>query len=157
MPFSWPFALRGLACTLVLCCGAVVFGAGVTACGTDAEGVDACRKLESVRCERATGCNISLATPAHEGAPDDDVAACKRFYDDACLHGLVSQKNPGAVEVDACLAAIKDGTCDVVRSPGSDPACAFLQEPAPVIDAGSDAGASTDASLEEWLDGASPF
>lgn len=158
MPFSWPLAPRGFVWALALGAGALLLGGAVAACGTDAEGVDSCRILESARCDRANGCAISLAKPAHEGAPDRDVSACKRFYHDACLHGLVSQTDPGAIEVEACRVAIESGTCDVVKEPALDPACYFLTETPPVVDAGSDADAG-DAStgLDELLGDASPF
>src|SRR5215472_12403700 len=49
-----------------------------SACGTDAVGIESCRKVEEARCRQAPGCNISLATPVHQG---DDVEACIRYYD----------------------------------------------------------------------------
>jgi hypothetical protein len=155
MPFSWSLA----AGIFSVSASALLLGGVVTACGTDAEGIDSCRKLENARCERAPGCNIPLAVPPHEGAPDTDVAACKRYYNDACLHGLVSEKDPGEVEIEACRVAIQNGTCDVVTTPSIDPACAFLDESPPVTDAGSDADADaeSDASLAEQLGDASPF
>ena len=156
MPFSWSFAARGSACALALGAGALLLGGAVAACGTDAEGVESCRTLESARCDRAPGCGLSLDKPAHERAPDEDVAACKRFYRDACLHGLVSQTDPGAIEVEACRVAIQDGGCDVVAVPALDPACFFLTETPPVRDAGSDA-ADADAASGFQLGDASPF
>jgi hypothetical protein len=107
------------------------------ACGTDAGGVGSCRQVEEARCRAALGCNISLATPVHNG---DDVAACIRFYDDACLHGL-EVADPGALEVNQCVALIGnpagDGgqkNCDIVANPQNYPACAWLS-PSPT-DAG---------------------
>lgn len=147
-----------LACALATLVAVLVTGA-VSACGTDAVGIDSCRKLENARCEKAPECGISLAKPPHEGAPEDDVTACKRYYKDACLHGLPSGKDPGELEVDACVAAIREGSCDVVRTPSLAPACVFLLEEPIVEDAGSDA-ADPDAESSGALDAlgdASPF
>lgn len=128
---------------------------GLAACGTDAAGIDSCRTLEAARCERAASCEISLANPPHEGAPEKDVAACKRFYRDACLHGLVSQAEPGELEVEACRAAIETGSCEIVRDPTLARECVFLLEEPPV-ETPDDAGADG-ADLTEQLDGQSPF
>lgn len=122
------------------------------ACGTEPVGVDACRRIEHVRCESAAACGIDLSMPVHRGdSPASDVNACKRYYDDACLHGLATTKEPGNVAVQACIDAIITGSCDVVRTPESDPACAFLippAAPAPApVDAGTDATITVDAGL----------
>src|SRR5262249_8311596 len=102
------------------------------ACGTDAVGVESCRTIEKTRCENAPRCGIDLTKPRHEGSsPDDHVAACARFYDDACLHGLAAPTDPGAVAVQACVDAINAGDCTVVKNPETHPACAFLVPPAP--------------------------
>ena len=160
MPLSGLGSSRGFAYALAVGLVVLVTAGAVAACGTDAEGIDSCRQLENARCDRAPGCGISLANPPHEGAPDSDVDACKRYYKDACLHGLVSRKDPGDVEVEACEAAIRNGSCDVVKVPSTDPACVFLLEAPPSDDAGTDpdAGdAGTDASALENLADASPF
>lgn len=122
--------------------------AGAFACGTQPVGVDACRKIEGARCENAKSCGIDLSTPVHRrdsptpaGQDQQDVGACKRFYEDACLHGLVTTVDPGAVATQACVDAI-NGTqdCDVVKSPEKTPACAFLLPPAaPAAAAAADA------------------
>lgn len=107
------------------------------ACGTDAIGVDACQKIEKTRCENAPSCGLSLADPVHRGSSaEDDVRACIRYYDDACLHGLAAASEPGSVAVQACVDAINAGDCTVVKSPEVHPACSFLGTSA---DAGSDA------------------
>jgi hypothetical protein len=71
-------------------------------CGTDAVGVDACRDVELARCEAAQYCGTI-----------DDVAACRRFYRDHCLHGLRKGiETPPEDEVNACVEAIKKaGQC----------------------------------------------
>src|SRR5262245_8818976 len=102
------------------------------ACGTDPVGVDSCRRIEHARCENAPGCGINLDRPVHNGdSPERNVAACNRYYDDACLQRLAVASDPGAVAVDACVQAIHTGSCDVVKKPESHPACAFLAPPPP--------------------------
>ncbi|MFO0666519.1 MAG: hypothetical protein U0174_21370 [Polyangiaceae bacterium] len=127
--------------------------AASAACGSDAVATEPCRRIEEVRCERAAACGIDLGRVPHElsRTPQNDIDACKRFYRDACLHGLTSQVDPGAPATDACIAALKTGSCSVVLKPGTAPACAFLNQPPPdagtaVVDAGSDvvADAATD-------------
>lgn len=124
--------------------GALV-GVALTAsplgCGTEAVGVETCRQVESARCRRGPDCALDLSKPPHEG---DDVTACIRYYDDACLHGLASKNDPGGPQVAACVEAIQtDTTCTVVRQPESHPSCAFLvplptETPPPTVDAGTD-------------------
>lgn len=117
------------------------------ACGTEPVGVDSCRRIEHARCENAPACGINLERPVHNGdSPERNVAACNRFYDDACLHGLAVSADPGAVAVDACIEAIHTGNCDVVKKPESHPSCSFLAPPppppapapAPAVDAATD-------------------
>lgn len=133
--------MRALVALVALASAGIV----VLACGTEAVGVDACKRIEHVRCESAAACGIDLGTPVHRGdSPASDVNACKRFYDDACLHGLATTKEPGNVVVQSCIDAIITGTCDVVREPESDPACAFLIPPVVVPPVATDA--SVDAS-----------
>lgn len=119
------------------------------ACGTEPVGVESCRKIEKVRCESAAACGIDLTRPVHVGeGPKADVAACIRYYDEQCLHGLVAPVDPGPQAVDACVDAIIHGDCGVVRSPEMDPACSFLvppPEPAPPPPA-PDAGVVGDAA-----------
>jgi hypothetical protein len=114
--------------------GLVLLGlASALACGTEPVGVDSCRKIEDARCENAMSCGIDLSKPVHRGdTPSQDVGACKRFYEDACLHGLAAPTDPGAVAVQACVDAINNTPdCDVVKNPEKSPACAFLIPPAP--------------------------
>jgi hypothetical protein len=116
------------------------------ACGTDATGVEACRTIETTRCQEAPGCGISLGDPVHVG---DDVDACIRFYHDACLHGLESS-DPGPAKVTACKNAIANTSlpnhCDIVAAPEIADDCQWLAPPPPPPDAGSDAPAAADAS-----------
>ena len=110
----------------------------VGGCGTDAVGTDACRKIEQTRCRKAASCP-DLGLHGSVG-----VEECVQYSRDRCLHGL-GVADPGPPAVDACVAAIAQATsCDIVASPETAPACAFLM-PTPVVDAGTDA-ASEDAT-----------
>lgn len=131
---------------------ALTAAASSTACGTEPVGVEACRKIERVRCESAPACGIDLSRPVHSGdMPTSDVAACIRYYDEQCLHGLVVTKEPSPQAVDACVDAIITGDCSVVKEPESHEDCAFLVPPEPVVvvvDAEADAEATTDAAAD---------
>jgi hypothetical protein len=117
--------------------GRLAIGAGITlasACGTDAVGVETCRRIETARCDAAEACGeISNA------------AACERFYRDQCLHGL-SVPEPSERQVDACTRALEavaecarsedtsedcENACDAVTNPERLSACAFLAEEEP--------------------------
>lgn len=78
------------------------FGLTAGGCGTTAVGVDACRDIETARCEAAQYCGRI-----------DDVAACQRFYRDHCLHGLAKGvETPTDDQVDACVQTIeRAGQC----------------------------------------------
>ena len=102
-------------------------------CGTDAVDVDACRRIEYIRCEQGPRC---------PGLGVSDVESCKRFYRDQCLHGLAGI-SPRTQDLDDCVTAIQTGTCDVVEKPETAEACTFLI-PAPEETAGS-GGASGSA------------
>ena len=106
----------------------VVSGAG---CGTNAQAVDECRDIEQARCEAGEPCGLV-----------DDVDACKRFYRDHCLHGMVVE-SPGQAQVDACVSAIEAAgasmECDVVLYPERTAECSFLSPSPPP--AGGDGGA----------------
>jgi hypothetical protein len=99
----------------------------VAGCGTDATGVDQCRQIEAARCRAAAACPAIRLTPpyATSGSSADE---CVRFYDTACLHGLENGP-PKPEDVDQCVSAIDHGTCDVVQTPESTPACAWLVPP----------------------------
>ncbi len=132
--------------TLVVALVAAVSAAivGLTpACGTDPVGVESCQKIEKVRCESAQACGISLARPEHPGSSEkDNVAACIRYYDEQCLHGLAITKDPGGPVVDACVNAIIAGDCAIVKAPQTSPACSFLA-PELFADASTDAADAT--------------
>ena len=105
---------------------AFVGATSLAACGTEAIGIDACRRVEEARCKRAQGCGIDLTSPPHTGAPGSDVEACVLYYRDACLHGLVRTAEPSAAEVNACVARIENGTCDATVTPALTSECAWL-------------------------------
>lgn len=114
--------------------------AGVVACGQGPVGVDACTQVEHARCYWIEQCyadaaNFGLPTPrSNSTSPVDD---CFRFYDDACLHGLVSNVTPTTAQVTTCVSAIQQATdCTIVQNPETADACAFL-----LADAGLDADA----------------
>jgi hypothetical protein len=124
-PCRWVF-------TLATCALAGVFGAA--ACGTDASGPDACRKIEQARCRRAGAACPELGLQGTTG-----VEECVQYARDRCLHGL-AVADPGQPAVDACVSAIEQAaTCDIVATPEVAPACAFLKPIPDPVDAGSDA------------------
>lgn len=122
------------------------------ACGSEAVAIEPCRRIEEVRCERAAACGIDLGRVPHEKerTPENDIAACKRFYRDACLHGLTSQSDPGGPAVDACVATLKTASCPVVLKPGTAAACSFLNQAPP--DAGTAAVDATAAATDAASD-----
>ena len=122
-------------------------GAGLsTGCGNDAVGVDSCRAIEAERCRWVVACNIDVGPRrADSTSPVDD---CVRYYNDECLHGLtLATSDPSNTQTQACVDAIHAATsCDIVVTPESSPACAFLK---PSADAGTaDAAAVVDAATE---------
>jgi len=117
------------------------------ACGTSPVGVEACKKIEKVRCESAQACGLDLKRPVHErdDEPVSNVAACIRYYDDQCLHGIVAPDEPNPQDVDACVNAIITGDCAIVKTPEISPSCKFLIPPARAAAA---ADAATEAAAE---------
>lgn len=133
---------------MALALGAMAGLVALVACGTNPVGVDACVKIEHARCESAPACGIELDRPLHSGSkPENAVAACERFYDDQCLHGLVVTTEPSPQAVDACVNAINTSDCSVVSKPELHPACSFLVPPT-----AAPADAGTDASVADAAD-----
>jgi hypothetical protein len=125
-----PVPLGRFAAGVIFLTVVVLAIAGSAACGTSPVGVEACRKIEKVRCESAQACGINLEKPVHEGdSAEQNVAACIRYYDDQCLHGIVAAKEPAPQAVDACVQAIITSDCAVVKSPETHKDCAFLIPP----------------------------
>lgn len=119
----------------------------LVACGTDASGIDSCRKIEEARCRRAPGCGMVLDKIRYVGStPEEAVQGCIRHYREACLHGTIVQ-DPGPTSVQSCVSAVTTGSCDVVKTPESSADCAWLIPPAEVADAAPAApDAGTDAT-----------
>jgi hypothetical protein len=120
--------MRTLITALLVLGGAAV---SVGACGTSPVGVDACRSIESARCQWATACGISLEVPVRRSDSTNGVDDCIRYYNDACLHGIVAPTDPGSTATNACVDAINAGDCTIVRNPEKSPACAWLLATAP--------------------------
>ena len=154
-------SLVGLLLSMSLAAGALLTALAPASCGTDAVGVDACRAIETARCEAATAC----------GFTQEKVDACTLFYRDQCLHGIENADAgaPATEVVDACVAAVnatatcarakatKIGGCaGIALVPEADPAlapCTILQQKVELLAAcafaaavpAADAGATIDA------------
>jgi hypothetical protein len=107
-------------------------------CGTDAKGIEACRKIESQRCELAPTC--AAYAKAHDLTvieTPEDVTRCQEFFHDQCLNGIENAgekaREPNDAEASACAAALRaaakcagaptlDGCPDVALISGVDPA-----------------------------------
>jgi hypothetical protein len=96
----------------------------IAACSSDGVGADACRQIESVRCERAPACGLNLSMPP--SATADLVEGCKRYYNDACKRGTVAKRDPDVNELSACVAALRIGDCTGVKAPETITSCSFL-------------------------------
>ena len=145
---SWP----------VLLVLALVAAPAVTSgCGTDAQHVDECKKVEEARCKAAPGCpSIQLTPPEYTSGSAVD--ACIRFYDIACLHGL-DVNGVSGTDVDNCVKAITnacgdggackgdDSTgCAIIETPWVTHECAWLTPPnTPPPDASPDAAETSSA------------
>ncbi len=79
---------------------ALGLGAAVTGCGTDAVGVDACRRIEQARCELVLGC------PGSGVEDPQDVEDCQLYYRDQCLFGVADGVSPEGWMVEACITAL---------------------------------------------------
>ena len=139
-------------------------------CGTDAVGVEDCRRIELARCGAAEACGII-----------DNLEECRSFYRDQCLHGLPLEERPTTAEIDRCVSTIElagtcaqagaetplescerppstqtnlGSACDVVRQPELTVECGFLiVDPEPETDAGAqDAGGDDAGSGDSGTD-----
>jgi uncharacterized membrane protein YgcG len=88
--------------TVLLGLASLLFATLPPSCSTKAVGIDECRRIEEARCEAAIECpeEFDVRTSA-------DVAACKRFYHDHCLHGLDVSDAPGKPKVTDCVDSIQ--------------------------------------------------
>ena len=77
----------------------------VPACDTGAVGIDACRAIETARCDAAPTCEGD--DPSFGIATETQIRNCKTFYNDQCLVGLENtEAEPSQDAVDDCVAAI---------------------------------------------------
>lgn len=130
---------------------ASVLGATIAGgCGSSAEGIETCRRIERARCRAAAACGLI-----------EDAVACERFYRDQCLHGVAADV-PTRPVVETCVEAIDaarecastepdptrtcaDG-CALVARPERSEVCSFLSpEPYEPPDP-SEGGAGSDGS-----------
>lgn len=95
-----PVRLRKRARQFVL--AALPFGlVGFLGCNTGAIGIAECRQLETARCDASFACGEVT-----------DVAGCKRYVRDHCLHGIAGPSVPRADQQRDCLALITEsGKC----------------------------------------------
>ncbi|HMI83006.1 MAG TPA: hypothetical protein VK550_02875 [Polyangiaceae bacterium] len=115
---------------------------GTGACGTDASGVDACRKIEQARCRKAASCP-DLGLRGSVG-----IEECVQYARDRCFHGL-AVADPGTPAIQACVNAIDQATsCEIVATPEMTPACEFLRPPTGPVDAGAEASSDDVAALD---------
>ncbi len=131
--------MRTLITALVLLAGVA---SSIGACGSTPVAVDACRSIESARCQWATACHIDLEFPVRRSEATSSVDDCIRYYNDACLHGIVAPTDPGQTLTNACVDAINTGDCNIVRNPEKSPACAWLSATPPDASAADAADAS---------------
>lgn len=108
-------------------------GVALASCSTDAQGVEACRAIESARCQVAPLCSDSFVG----GFGADQVDKCLRFYRDECLVGIEAPE-AGTPDPTACVAAI-NAAAACVKDGGPGAACPEV--------ARVDTGCGPDASL----------
>ena len=73
-------------------------GLVAASCGDDPVGVEACRTIETARCEATTACGVS----------DTESQYCVAFYRDQCLHGIANtHADLSANATTACVDAIR--------------------------------------------------
>lgn len=110
---------------------AVPVGLAVISCGTDADGVDACRAIESTRCNLAQACEPSSFS----------VQSCESFYYDECLVGVENPDAGNPVNPQWVTNCVNDlGTVSKCASLDS---CNVMLDGYPCGDAGADAGLPT--------------
>jgi hypothetical protein len=127
--------------------------AQMAACGNGADDVAACRQLENARCAQSGKLScVDPSFPLHEGTSAADfVSACQLYYNDACLHGLVTPKAPNGNQLTNCTNAIERATtCGIVLEPQLFPECNWLVPPDAGVDAGHDAGAVVDTGTDQY-------
>jgi len=94
--------LRVLGGLAALWLGAPLF---IPGCSTGAVGIDACRAIESARCDAAPDCQGDENSFGIE--TEEQVSNCKVFYNDHCLVGLENtEAEPAQDDVDKCVNAV---------------------------------------------------
>ncbi len=74
-------------------------------CSTEAVGIDACRRIESARCDAAPTCEGT--DQAFGITTEAQIRNCKAFYIDHCLLGIENtEAEPGEEDVVPCEEAI---------------------------------------------------
>lgn len=96
-------------------CALFVLGAaGLGGCSTDAVGIEACRLIQTARCEVAPAC---LGQEEFAIETEEQVENCKTYYIDGCLVGVENPEagdNSGA----SCEAVIRAiGACEAAGEP----------------------------------------
>jgi len=88
-----------IALAAALCSFLGLLSAGLAGgCGADAVAIDACRRIETARCEASTACGLS----------QEESTYCLALYRDQCLHGIQNKTgDPDQTMVDACVAAVR--------------------------------------------------
>jgi hypothetical protein len=82
-----------------------------TGCGSDPVGEEACRRIETARCDAAVKCRLI-----------EDAADCKLYFRDHCLHGTALEEDPSGVQIGRCEDAIElAGECADRYSPRKAP------------------------------------
>jgi|SoiMethySBSTD1v2_1073268.scaffolds.fasta_scaffold05404_12 hypothetical protein len=140
-------SVRSIAATALACVAGLLLPT-TPGCGTDAIGVEDCRKIEQARCDLGAACGRV-----------EDVDSCRRFYRDHCLHGLALENSPGTAQVKACADAISAAAscaklggpqasasacpgigptalplaCDVISRPEATEVCRFLVPSTPPV------------------------
>jgi hypothetical protein len=168
--------LLALAWLPVLAGAGLPFALAPAGCGTDAVGIEACRQIQTARCNALQQCVFDVETKERYSA--DQAKACTDFYRDQCLVGIENDtKEPTDATIKGCVAAVnavsecakqgvatlsdcgvalvepadatKFAPCDIITS-GAEllSACAFVVRPA-------DAGTPIDATSDTGNDAAS--
>lgn len=85
---------------------AATLALGAAACSTDAVGIDACRQIETARCEAQPACK---GDPASTGiVTEEQVENCVTFYRDGCLVGIENDaEEPSEGDTKDCVEAIQ--------------------------------------------------
>jgi hypothetical protein len=76
----------------------VPLGLAIASCSTGAVGTQACREVETARCQAAAACGFSA----------DQVSNCTLFYRDQCLDGIqnTTDNPPSTAEIQGCIDAV---------------------------------------------------